>query len=82
MHIHVTFYGVLKQDAGTTQTTLELPGDAPTVRALANTLAVLYPAMVDRLGTVAFAVQDQLVTPEHTLQDGDRVALLPPVSGG
>lgn len=82
MQVQVTFYGVLKQDTGMTQTTFDLPGDAPTVRTLVNALAALYPAMAERLGTVAFAVQDQLVTPDHALQDGDRVALLPPVSGG
>ena len=82
MQIHVTFYGVLKQDAGTKQQTVDLPGDAPTVSVLGETLAATYPAMVKRLPTVAFAVRDVLVASDHVLEDGDLVALLPPVSGG
>lgn len=82
MQIYVTFYGVLKQDVGTKQQTLDLPGDAPTVGALADLLAAQYPGVAQRLPTVAFAVQDALVAPDHVLNDGDLVALLPPVSGG
>lgn len=32
--------------------------------------------------TIAFACNDRLVTRHTTLQDGDTLALLPPVSGG
>lgn len=80
--IHITFYGVLKQDAGSKHITLDLPGDAPSVRALADAIAVQYPALAPRLPTVAFAVRDELVTSDHRLANDDRVALLPPVSGG
>ncbi len=80
--IHITFYGVLKQETGTKHLTLDLPGDAPPVGTLADALAAQYPALARRLPTVAFAVRDELVTPDYRLADNDRVALLPPVSGG
>ena len=82
MQVQVTFYGVLKQDAGTKQQTVELPGDAPTVQVLGDALAARYPGMAKRLPTVAFAVRDALVSLDHVLEDGDLVAMLPPVSGG
>ncbi|MCD4684843.1 MAG: MoaD/ThiS family protein [Anaerolineae bacterium] len=83
MQLHVTFFGVLKQDAGTKHHTLDLPDDgAPTLRDLLQTLTTAFPALEGRLSAVAFAVDDALVTPDHPLHDGDRVALLPPVSGG
>ncbi len=82
MQIHVTFYGVLKQDSGIKQQTVDLPGDAPTVQVLGETLAATYPAMAKRLQTVAFAERAVLVASDHVLEDGDLVALLPPVSGG
>ncbi|MCL4239400.1 MAG: MoaD/ThiS family protein [Anaerolineae bacterium] len=82
MRVHVTFYGGLKQDVGTRQQAVELPGDAPTVGALVETLAMRYPALAERLATVACAVGDTLVGPDHPLRDGDEAALLPPVSGG
>jgi molybdopterin converting factor subunit 1 len=83
MQVHVTFFGVLKQDAGTKHHTLDLPDDgAPTLRELQGALTAAFPALVGRLSSVAFAVDDTLVALDHPLSDGDRVALLPPVSGG
>ncbi len=82
MQVQVTFYGVLKQDVGTKQQTLDLPDDVRTVGGLAALLADRYPALDDRLATVAFSVGDTLVGAEYVLQDGDHAALLPPVSGG
>ena len=82
MQLHVTFYGVLKQDVGTKQQTLDLPDDALTVGGLAALLADRYPALSERLATVAFSVGDRLVGAETVLHDGDSAALLPPVSGG
>ena len=82
MRVQVTFYGGLKQDVGAKRQTVELPGDAPTVGALLVALAARYPALAERLATVACAVGDTLVGPDHPLHDGDEAALLPPVSGG
>lgn len=82
MQVTVIFYGVLKQDVGTKQQALDLPGDTPTVGALADVLAARYPNVATRLPTVAFAVHDALVARDHVLREGDQVALLPPVSGG
>ena len=82
MHVHVIFYGGLKQDVGARQQTIELSGDAPTVGTLLAALAARYPALAERLATVACAVGDTLVGPDHPLRDGDEAALLPPVSGG
>ena len=33
-------------------------------------------------GFVRFAVNQEYVSPDHPLQDGDEVALVPPVAGG
>lgn len=82
MKIQVTFYGVLKQDVGAKQQTLEFSGDRLTLAELVETLKRQYPALAARLETVAFAVNDELVTPDTVLYDGDLAGLLPPVSGG
>ncbi len=81
MQVHVTFYGVLQQIVGARRLTLEL-AEGANVRALADALADQYPALAERLPTVAFAVGDTLAEPQRPLQAGDQVALLPPVSGG
>ena len=82
MKIQVTFYGGLKQEVGSKQQIIELPGELATVATLAEALQARYPALAPRLATVAYAVGDTLVGPEHPLRDGDEAALLPPVSGG
>jgi len=82
MKIQVTFYGGLKQEVGSKQQIIELPGESATVATLAEALLARYPALAPRLATVAYAVGDTLVGPEHPLRDGDEAALLPPVSGG
>jgi len=82
IHISVTFYGGLKQHTGAKQQTLELDGERATVRDLAAALAARYPALAERLPTVAFVVGEAIVPPETVLRDGDSAALLPPVSGG
>jgi molybdopterin converting factor small subunit len=52
------------------------------VQELGDWLAARYPALGERLPTVAFVVGDEIVDPGYRLCDGDRAALLPPVSGG
>ena len=82
MQVHVTFYGILKQDVGAKHQTLDLAEEVLTVGGLAALLADRYPALSDRLATVAFAVDDALVGADYVLHDGASAALLPPVSGG
>ncbi len=82
MRVNVVFFGGLKQDVGTKRRSFEFDGDSLTLRELVDTLKAQYPALAARLGTVAFAVADTLVDPDHVLHDGDEAALLPPVSGG
>lgn len=81
MAVRVVFYGRLKQDAGIK--TLDLTLDGPqTVGGLVARLVDSYPALAAQLGTVAFTLGAELVSPEHPIRDGDELGLLPPVSGG
>jgi molybdopterin converting factor subunit 1 len=82
MNVRITFYGGLKQDVGVKQQTLEFDAESITIEALAEVLQRRYPALAARLGTVAYAVNDELVDSGYVLRDGDEAGLLPPVSGG
>lgn len=82
MRLRVVYYGHLKQDVGTKEETLEVGQDRLLVRELGTLLEGRYPALQGRMDAVAYAVDDELVAPDHVLRDGDRAALLPPVSGG
>jgi molybdopterin converting factor subunit 1 len=59
----------------------ELPGPS-SVRELAELLARRHPALVPHLGSVRFAVNEAFVDMSAEVEDGDTVALIPPVSGG
>jgi len=81
MHINVRFFAILRDRAGVGQTSLELPADA-TVSAAVEALAERYPQIRQPLQRAAFAVNHRYVQGERILNDGDELALIPPVSGG
>jgi len=82
VRIQVVFYGGLKQDVGAKFQPLDIPQEGLTVGELAEVLRERYPVLQPRLSTVAYVVNDEIVSPEYVLHDGDEAAVLPPVSGG
>ena len=75
MTVTVCYYGLLAERRGLTE---EL------VTTAATTAAVLYAelALGVSISGLRAAVNDEFVPWDHPLNDGDRVALLPPMSGG
>jgi MoaE-MoaD fusion protein len=78
MQVTVLFFGVLKDMMTGERRTLELPPGA-TVDAILTTLLPDQPKL---WSTLAVAVNQDYAARDHRLQEGDEVALLPPVSGG
>jgi MoaE-MoaD fusion protein len=78
MRVTVLFFGVLKDMLTGERRTLELP-PAATVDAL---LTTLLPDQSRLWPTLAVAVNQHYVARDYRLQEGDEIALLPPVSGG
>lgn len=81
MRIRVRLFAVLRDAAGVGEVELELP-DGATAREVANPLAEQYPGIARHLPRIAYAVNRNYAPPDAPLQDGDEVALIPPVSGG
>lgn len=81
MTITVRLFAILRERAGPSELTLELPA-AATVATARDALIGQYPALSDLAARVAFAVNRTYVPLDARLQDGDEVALIPPVSGG
>jgi molybdopterin synthase catalytic subunit len=80
-HVSVRLYAGLKDLVGSRDIDMELPLGA-TVEVLRFRLGQDYPMVEALLPTLVCAVDEEYVPPEHVLRDGDRVALIPPVSGG
>ncbi len=74
--------GVLEELCGGPEYRLRLPHIPISVAELIERLAAEQPAARDMLARTACAVGDHIVSRERLLQRGERLVLLPPVSGG
>ena len=83
MRVSVLYFAVLKDVFGRELEELELPAGA-TVRAVVEQLRVRCGALAaERVwDSLAVAVNQEYARLDMVLQDGDEVAMLPPVSGG
>lgn len=81
MKIEVLHFAWLRERIGSDRETLDV-SDGATVAAVAN--AIIDRAGIDgeRARSIRFAVNESFVDGDHRLEDGDRLALIPPTSGG
>jgi molybdopterin synthase catalytic subunit len=81
MQIRVLFFGVLKDLAGRASDSLSLPENA-TLGDVLSHYEQAVPRLKDCMSSIAMSVNQAYAGPAARLQEGDEVALLPPVSGG
>jgi MoaE-MoaD fusion protein len=81
MKISVLFFGVLKDLAGRSSETVDLPAGA-LVRDLLAYYARGVPRLEAMASSLAISVNREYAEADRPLREGDEVALLPPVSGG
>jgi molybdopterin converting factor subunit 1 len=80
-HLSILFFASLKEKAGISRITLELP-DSVRVTDLKTVLFETYPALRASARTILVAVNHQYMADDDMIPDGAEVALFPPVSGG
>jgi MoaE-MoaD fusion protein len=81
MRVHVLFFGILKEMAGRSADDIDL-GPGASVRDVVAYYEPRIPHWTRSAAAIAMAVNQRYAGPETELQEGDEVALLPPVSGG
>ncbi len=81
MHIDVLYFGVLKEIFPASHTKVELPEGA-NVAELLKLLQESTSNQSTAWRSLAVAVNREYAGMDTMLNDGDEVALLPPVSGG
>jgi molybdopterin synthase catalytic subunit len=81
MRVQVLFFGVLKEIVGKPVEVIDLPEGASLRDVLAR-YELQIPRLKELLPSLALAVNQQYSGPDTKLNEGDEVALLPPVSGG
>jgi MoaE-MoaD fusion protein len=82
LHVRVLFFGAAREAAGNSEVELELAAPVDTKSAF-NEVLSRFPVLKERFGrSLLFAVNQEYALPEALVQDGDELAIFPPVSGG
>jgi molybdopterin converting factor subunit 1 len=81
MRIDLHYFATMRTLAGVKQEQIELPLGT-TVGHLKIHLANRYPEMADALGTCLVSVDRKIAQSEQVIQEGQEVAIFPPISGG
>ena len=81
MRIEILFFAQLKEALGRDDETLDVD-DTSTVADVVSVLAERPEWGPVQALPLSYAVNEEHVDGSHTLGEGDRLALLPPVSGG
>jgi molybdopterin synthase sulfur carrier subunit len=81
VHVTIRLFARLRELAGASELTRQVPEGAVAMDAW-NALIAEHPALADYTRSISCAVNEEYARLTATLQDGDEVAFLPPVSGG
>lgn len=81
MQITVRYFAIMREHLGTGVETLEVP-DGTTAGEIFGIATKDAPRLAGLQRSVMVMVNEDYAEPDRALQDGDDVALIPPVSGG
>jgi molybdopterin converting factor subunit 1 len=81
MKVKVKFFAILRERAGTAETTKEIQ-QGSTIGQLWEALQQDFPKLAVPGIRLLYAVNQNYVTPDYVLRESDEVVFVPPVSGG
>ncbi len=81
MQIMIMYLGGSRSQSGTKSETLELSEGTSLSQAIEH-ISTAHPALVPYMASVRWAINYEFAKPTDVLQDGDELALIPPVQGG
>jgi molybdopterin converting factor subunit 1 len=79
--VHVLFFGRLKEVAGVSEESVELPPGSD-IETLFATCAALHPQLPQYRSSIVATRNQEFAAWHAALSNGDEVGFLPPVSGG
>ena len=81
MRVQILFFGLVKDVVGRSQESLEV-AEGSSLESVFDNFAERYPKLKELRKSLVLARNQQFSSGAETLQDGDEIAFLPPVSGG
>src|SRR5438045_2843898 len=81
MRVKVLFFGMLKDIVGHAEEQLDLPANAHLGGVFAH-YADRFPRLREMAGSIVLARNHEFADSAAAVNEGDEIALLPPVSGG
>ncbi len=81
MFVRVLFFGILRDLIGRADEQLEL-AEGARLSAVFEHYITLFPRLQEMTHSIVLARNQEFASPEALIQEGDEIALLPPVSGG
>lgn len=79
--VTVKLFAIYQEAYGVPEISWELPPHTP-VAAILDRMIAQYPHLAPWQPLTRFGINLQFVEPDHILESGDEVVLIPPVSGG
>ena len=80
--ITMLYFAAVRERLSADREDIELPLEITDIRALSGWLETRHPTLRGALAACRFAVGEEFKKPDHVLEAGDIVAIIPPVSGG
>ncbi|MEX2117743.1 MAG: molybdopterin converting factor subunit 1 [Bacteroidota bacterium] len=81
MNVRIKLFSLARDLAGFSEQMVDLGRD-PRAGAVLEYLSQRNPEFADWRSSIRIAVNQEYVSIEHALNEGDEVAVIPPVSGG
>jgi molybdopterin synthase sulfur carrier subunit len=82
VQVKLLFFAVVRELVGADEAEIELPVDVCTIQQLATHLEQRFEPLRGRLESVRLARNEAFASGDERIEEGDVIALIPPVAGG
>jgi len=81
IQVTLRYFGITQEVCGKASESMELSVNTP-LMTLVEALHTRYSLLAQQKSSLRYAVNRKLVSMDTILQEGDEIALLPPIAGG
>ena len=82
MKIKVLYFAAVREIVGKDEEEIDLPSSVATIGDLTGHLPAVHASLAGRLASVRLARNETFATNDERIEEGDVIALIPPVAGG